>query len=462
MNMRSACRSPHGRRGGGRIWWWAVLLLIALGGSARAQDYVIPPTLLLPNYDRVYPGLDEALEGGAFIARARNAPALFYNPAGIALSPRTVLNASAQGYQLTTLSGSGFQQTSGGAFEPLPSFVGLVLGKEVIDWETVRIGFAVVNSVHSNLRVAASTTPAEGQRASYTVHSSFDTVTPTFSVGWAASPSFRLGGSIEFPYTSLSNNGQLSGEITDATTSRSTLRTLAASGSTLHVRGVIGVQWDALSWLRLGVLVRSPGLKIKTSGSFQYEALSTTPSGTRQVFFQDTNPDFQYKEPLEAALGAALEFGPFAVEIDVRWHDGTDTYALYSSTQTARVVDSSSGLPVISTLAFPGVSYRARQIWNGSVGAHLALSDSFTISAGSYLDYSPVDPATPVFRRVDVIGFRAGVSFRIDKLSMSVGAGWEHGTGSDDLVPGNLPLPGAQSQLTINTFTLLFSVSFKF
>ena len=167
MNMRSACRSPHGRRGGGRIWWWAVLLLIALGGSARAQDYVIPPTLLLPNYDRVYPGLDEALEGGAFIARARNAPALFYNPAGIALSPRTVLNASAQGYQLTTLSGSGFQQTSGGAFEPLPSFVGLVLGKEVIDWETVRIGFAVVNSVHSNLRVAASTTPAEGQRASY-------------------------------------------------------------------------------------------------------------------------------------------------------------------------------------------------------------------------------------------------------------------------------------------------------
>ena len=276
MNMRSACRSPHGRRGGGRIWWWAVLLLIALGGSARAQDYVIPPTLLLPNYDRVYPGLDEALEGGAFIARARNAPALFYNPAGIALSPRTVLNASAQGYQLTTLSGSGFQQTSGGAFEPLPSFVGLVLGKEVIDWETVRIGFAVVNSVHSNLRVAASTTPAEGQRASYTVHSSFDTVTPTFSVGWAASPSFRLGGSIEFPYTSLSNTGELSGELTNATTTRATLRTLAASGSALHIRGVVGVQWDALSWLRLGVLVRSPGLKIKTSGSFQYEALSTT------------------------------------------------------------------------------------------------------------------------------------------------------------------------------------------
>jgi hypothetical protein len=215
--------------------------------------------------------------------------------------------------------------------------------------------------------------------------------------------------------------------------------------------------------LKLGAIVRTTGLKLTSTGSFQYEALTNGLNGSRQVFFQDTSPEFQYKVPLEAGLGAALEFGPFAIEVDVRWHDGTDTYALYTSTKNSRVVDTTSGSPVTTEAPLPAVPYRARQTWNGSVGAHFALSESFVISAGSYLDYSPVDPATHVFRRVDMVGFRAGVSFRIDKLTASVGAGWEHGTGSDNLVPATgLPIPTENSDLSLNTFTLLFSVSFKF
>ena len=107
---------------------WVLLAVLAVAGSASAQsDFLIPPTLLLPNYDRVYPGLTEALEGGAFVARAKAAPALFYNPAGIATTNRTVLNASAQGYQLTTLGGTGFSQSSPvSSFETVPSFIGLV------------------------------------------------------------------------------------------------------------------------------------------------------------------------------------------------------------------------------------------------------------------------------------------------------------------------------------------------
>jgi hypothetical protein len=55
------------------------------------------------------------------------------------------------------------------------------------------------------------------------------------------------------------------------------------------------------------------------------------------------------------------------------------------------------------------------------------------------------------------------VAFRIDKFSAAVGAGWEHGTGSDNLIPpAGLPIPSEASDLTMDTFTLLFSVSFKF
>jgi len=46
------------------------------------------------------------------------------------------------------------------------------------------------------------------------VESDFNTVTPTVSVGRAASTSFRRGASLEFPYASISDEGQLSGEVT--------------------------------------------------------------------------------------------------------------------------------------------------------------------------------------------------------------------------------------------------------
>src|SRR5215475_14383151 len=180
-----SCRSVH-----------LVLALFLGGTTARAQDFVFPPSLLLPNYDRVHPGLDEALEAGAFVARARNAPAVAYNPAGISLTDRTILNASTQGYQLTVLGGSGFEHASPvSSFESMPSFLGIVFGRDLIDWETVRLGFAVVTPVHWDQSVVATTEPEPQRRVDYSVHSMFSTTVPTFSVGWAVSSSLRLGAS---------------------------------------------------------------------------------------------------------------------------------------------------------------------------------------------------------------------------------------------------------------------------
>ncbi|MGZ6081045.1 MAG: OmpP1/FadL family transporter [Myxococcaceae bacterium] len=460
--------------------WWlrsarvaclAVLLSAGLSGTAHAQvqvqpqpaDFLIPPTLLLPNYDRIYPGLTESLEGGAYIARARSAPALFYNPAGIATVERTVLNASAQGYEATVLGGSGFAHTSPiSSFTTIPSFVGVVLGKEVIDWDNVRLGFSVSNPVSWDQAAAAGTAPQQGQRVSYSVHSSFKTLVPGASIGWAATPALRFGGSIEFPYTTISDTGQLSGAITSTTTSQGALATLAASGSTLQIRGVGSLQWQANDWLELGFIVRTPGLSILKSGALQYEYLSSLNAGSRQVYFQDTGAAFEYRTPWEAGAGVSFDWGVFGFEVDVRYHSGTHTYTLLGSTKTGTVVDTTSGVPVTTVFALNGVKYRALTVWNGSLGAHLVLTKNFTLSAGSYLDYSPVDSTTTVFRRVDMIGFRTGVSFQIDKVSASVGVGWEHGTGSDDLVPSNVPIPGASSNLTLDTFSLLFSFSFRF
>lgn len=455
--------------------WWrrcarvvclGILLSAGLSSSARAQqsqEFLLPPSLLLPNYDRIYPGLTESLEAGAYIGRARAAPALFYNPAGIATVERTVLNASAQGYELTVLGGTGFNRANPiSNFTTIPSFIGLVFGKEVIDWETVRLGVSVSNPVSWSQSAVAGTAPAQGQRISYSVHSDFKTLVPAVSVGWAATQTLRFGGSIELPYTTIGDTGEVSGNLTTTTTSQGALATLAANGSTLQIRAAAALQWQALSWLELGAIVRTPGVSIRSSGSVQYESLSSLNTGSRQVFFQDTSADFQYRTPWEVGLGAAFNWEAFGFEVDVRYHSGTHTYPLLAFNKVGSIVDTTSGVPVTTPTVFTSVNYRADPVWNGSLGVHFNLAKNWVISAGSYLDYSPVNSSTTVFRKVNMIGFRTGVSFQIDKVSASIGAGWEHGTGSDDLFPSNVPIPPTSGDLTLDTFSLLFSFSFRF
>jgi len=452
--------------GAGRHGAWlalAAMLPILFGAPARGQEFILPPTLLLPNYDRVHPGLEEALEAGAFIARAVNVSAVFYNPAGIALVRRTVLIASVQGYELTTLSGSGFQHsTPVSSFEGLPSSLGLVLGSEVIPWENVRVGFAVIHPLHWNQNAVASTVQNAAQRVSYSVSSAIDSLVPTISVSWAAARTLRLGGSIELPYTTLSENGQLSGELTDAATSQGTIRNIAAGGSTFQLRLAGAVQWEPVSWLALGATVRTPGLRLVNGGSFQYDSLTNLNAGTQQIFFQDSDPSFEYRLPTEVGLGSALKLGPVGLEFDVRFHAATHTYPLFRSDKPARVVDTRSGVPVPSEVPFPGIDYRAQAVWNWGVGVHLYLSPAISLSGGMYVDFSPVGAETPVFRRIDLLGFRSGISFHGEKVSGSVGVGWEHGHGSDDLFPTDLPIPSQKGEITVDTFSVLGSVSFRF
>jgi hypothetical protein len=439
------------------------LAVLAVTPVARAQNTQLPPSLLLPNYDRVSPGLIEALEAGAFIARARNAPAVAYNPAGISLSDRTILNASTQGYQITLLGGSGFEHASPvSSFESLPSFLGVVFGRDLIDWEAVRLGFAVVTPVHWDQSVVANSQPEPERRVSYSVSSIFSTTTPTFSVGWAVASSFRLGASIEFPYTSLSDQGQLSAEVTTPTASQGSIRNVTAGGSTLDVVGVLGAQWSPLRWLDLGLLIRTPGLKVLSTGSLHIESLATVPSGgSRHTLFDDPDVRFEYRAPLEISMGAAFAIDRVQFEVDLRWHDGTKTYSLFSSNQQGRLVDTTSGGPVVTSFPFPGVPYRARPVLNGSVGAHITLTQALNFSAGLYLDQSPVDLLGQGFRRVDLIGVRTGIGLQLGGFGASVGIGWEYGKATDDLVP-DTAAQTEHEELTLNTFSILFSVSYKF
>ena len=67
---------------------------------AAQSTFFLPPSAVLTNYDRVLIGQEEALESGAFVARVADSTAGWYNPAGLALVRRSVIGASATGYEL--------------------------------------------------------------------------------------------------------------------------------------------------------------------------------------------------------------------------------------------------------------------------------------------------------------------------------------------------------------------------
>ena len=108
----------------------ASLLLWSGALRAQADEFSIPPSNILPNYNRVAVGQREALEGGAYVARTDDALANWYNPAGLASSEKTALNASSNVYEVTktTLSGIG-ERESGTRFRAVGGFFGIVVGE---------------------------------------------------------------------------------------------------------------------------------------------------------------------------------------------------------------------------------------------------------------------------------------------------------------------------------------------
>src|SRR5262245_33947872 len=85
---------------------FGIAAAFTLAASLRAQHFIIQPpsfTLTLPNYNRTSIGQVGGLQGGAFVARANDSSANWYNPAGLALAPKAQISSSAGTYTLFNL-----------------------------------------------------------------------------------------------------------------------------------------------------------------------------------------------------------------------------------------------------------------------------------------------------------------------------------------------------------------------
>jgi long-subunit fatty acid transport protein len=462
---------------GGKRRGYRLLVLAAglLSNSAGAQvsQIVFPPSLLVPNYNRVFPGLTESLEAGADLARAWTAPAVWYNPAGLVLSTRTAVNASLQGYEATLLTGTGFneQGIQISNIRTVPSFVGVVLGEEAIHLKTVRFGFAMTNPISWQQGINLSSTSSSGATALYQVDSSFQQFRAQAAVSWAVSEKFRLGFELSVPYTSISNAGQLTGSLQGTGTTVGSLRTVALSGYNFHLVPGASFQWDVLDFLSVGAMVSPPGLRVLRGGNLTLQALTNAtgsgPSATQQVSFRDTGATFNYVIPAELSFGVAVHFGPLELELDAHWFLATGPYTVISSTVPVYTVNSAIGVGTGTTVSsLPSDVWGTRGVLDFNFGGHYKLSNLVTLHAGFYSDHSPGNMPDAIYRTISLYGMRGGVSFTSASISGSVGLGYEFGSSNTALFevtpPGVPPQNGSEQKLSIHTLSLLFALAYVF
>ncbi len=450
-----------------------VAFCLCLPGWAAAQPQVFfPPTLLVPNYNRVFPGLDESIEAGASMVRAGTPPALWYNPAGLVLSTRTTVNASVQGYQISFVQGSnalngGTQQSN---FSAVPTFVGIVLGEEAIHLKDVRFGFGMSNPISWNQGLNNGAPLPNGAGILYTVSSSFTQYEGAAAVAYAVSDSLRFGFELAVPYTEIGDSGQLNGSVATSSSLSSSVHTISLYGYNVHLLPQLSVQWDALPWLGVGAVLQPPALFLFSGGNLTLQTLdstsATSPGLTRQLSFRDTSASFHYQIPGEITGGAAFHFGPVEFELDVHWYIATGPYTLLSSSAPVQTVTSMNGTPPQKVVTpFPSQVWGTKNVFDVNIGGSVRLSKLIKLLAGFYTDQAPGNVPSNIFQRITLYGARAGIAFSSSHLSGSLGFGYERGSTSVPLQvhpPGNVQPVDLTQALTIQTLSLLFALAYVF
>jgi len=444
-----------------------LLLATARSVSAQTDDFSLPPGSALPNYDRVSIGHREGLEGNAYLARTDDAAAGWFNPAGLSLSEKSQLSASANAYEFTGFALEGVEFTRGGTrFSSIGSYFGGVLGAPIVKSQNLRLGFSFTKPVSwAPSRIeGAIESPETNESFLYSAYVSFSTFIPALNAGLKLTDRLRVGAGLGYAYTSLYQNQSLSDRLLSSTGTTTGFRTLETDGNVGNLLVTGSAQFDLGERVRLGAIITAPGVRVTGSSRVTYQNSVFRGAESRDIAFRDDELTFDYKPPLLAGVGAAARFGQAEVEVDVRYHGTRDAYVLFSSEVPATLVTTdAAGTPTEGTLAFADVVEETKAVTNVSVGGHYAFSSSFRAHAGFFTDRSPVGhPETSIFRAVDLTGLSAGVSFGAGKLTASAGVSGSRGTSAGREVGPTLGGREGVTKVKIRTISLLYAVSYAF
>ena len=451
-------------------------LLPALASFAAAAQFApitntpvpLSKALVFPNYDNVLVGKDEALEGGAYIARAADSSANFYNPAGLVQSKGAWINASSTGYVYTELTSkvSG-ASISTSKLDNVPGYIGTVSKMPFVDTRNLRVGLSITRSVSWAPGGFDQTFDASSLgfgRLNYASSASFSTQLYQAAAGFSPvlDRSLRLGLGVGIAQTSYSNNNTVSGTQSSSGEPTQFVETIRAGGTDNALVFTFGAQWDVIGGLTVGAIFRPPGIELSSNTLVTAESSNIGATASTTQYYRDDTGTFRYKQPLMAGVGAAYRFNIFEVEADLRYHNAVSQYDFYQGRAPYQILTASGGSNTITTMPPPLVRYTAKRVFNGAIGGKARVGRYATVHLGFNTALSPVaDPETSPLRQANLYAFSGGIDFQLSHFGASVGAGYQFGS-APGLSSNNGNPTILQDEILLRSFSLFYAISYDF
>jgi hypothetical protein len=424
--------------------------------------------LVFPNYDNVLVGKDQAIEGGAYIARAGDSSANFYNPAGLVQSLGASLNASSTGYVYTeltsTLSGASISSSK---LDNLPGYIGSVSEMPFIHSRNLRLGLSITRAASWSPGGVDQTFDASSLglgRLNYSSAASFQTQLYQVAAGFSPvlDRSLRLGLGVALAQTSYGNNNTVSGTESSSGQPAQFLAMTRASGTDSALLFTLGAQWDVIGELTVGAIVQPPGVELWNTSLVTSEASNIGAPGSAAQYYRDDTGTFRYKLPLTVGVGVAYKFRLFEVEADLRYHHSVSGYDLYRGSLPYQTLTATGSSVTVTTSPPPIARYAAKRVLNGAIGGKARIGRHSTLHLGFNTALSPVaDPATSPLRQANLYAFSGGVDFQYTHFGASIGGGYQLGTS-----PGQSGNPGSvgilQSEISLRSLSVFYAVSYDF
>ena len=449
----------------------AIMLVVARVPAAAQSS---PPaatvpavSVVLPNYNTVPIGEVASLEAGAFVARADDASAGFYNTAGLARAERTSVSGSAGAFQFNSVSPEGLNNVEG-SFQQIPSMFGLVV-HDLLGHPTLAGGLSIVRvNAWAQAVEAESIRPGAGgsNRFRLSTDATFDAWQASLGVAYDRSDRFRLGASLDGQYTWAWRRQSIADQLTTATGLGALNVNAIGNLSVSHLRATLATQIELTPSVHLGLVMRTPGIGITATGSASLEGLARVGAATATTTFFDPAAGVEYRLPFEFKGGVAWLGKRAQIEADVLAFSGTGQYQLVETVNTVTTItDSGQGTtPITVEQPYVSPTVDARSVINVAVGGQYRLTESgaWALHGGYATDRSPVGANDTAFTKVNLQKLTVGMSARTSMFLGSLGLQYLNGR-SDSLILGTVPDGSTIStRFKVSSFGVVYSLAVLF
>jgi hypothetical protein len=450
------------------------VLAIAAAIPAAAQTTPAPvvtspsASLLLPNYNSVPIGESAALEGGAFVARANDTSAGFYNPAGLALAEQSAISGTAGAYQVGSVSPEALTNVKG-TFQQIPAMFG-VLVHNFLGRPSWAAGFTVTRAAAwdqvLDSEAIRSTASGGTNRLRVSTNATYDSWLGSLGVGYQHSDRLRVGATLDGQYTSASRRQSVTAQLISPTALSAISVGTLANMDTSHLRATLGVQFQVAPEFHLGAVVRTPGLGITASGAASLEGLVRAGAAAAVSEFFEPNASVEYRLPFQFNTGAAWVGKRAQVEADIFIYSGTGQYTAVESGEPVTVVvdPGSGGAVTMSQSPYVGARVDLRTVANLAIGGRYQLmrDRTWALHGGYATDRSPVGETDTAFTKVNLQHVTVGVSGRAGVFLGSVG--FRYSSGRTDSIALGPMADGSVFDTTfkVSSYGLVYSLALLF